>query len=739
MASRMDLYRTKRNDDLGDPNYWDRKFKDIDARISANEEQRDTLEEVIEEGRQVFRAKANEVLLPLIKEVHDMADVGAFLRTTSATEHDLSLGGKVFYIDEGHRLSFAAPAYVTIYRMETPQAAMLGEVVSYTKETGELVVDVTKAEGTGYGGGWTVTVGNPSDTADAIAGVFQARDETKGYKKEAKLAQAGAVTAQERSERARGETEAFAQSIHNDADRAEAAIDELETINGSQSKIYLGAFDVDPLLDLNGDPLVKGAEYYNTIDKVKKIYDGHGWTISYVPVGSEVTSVYGRMGNVTAQVGDYSSEKITRTVGAGGVDGATVEAALADLQSAADADRSAKADKVRKVTGSGLATGGGDFSADRVINVPEASDAEAQQGTDGTKAMTARRTKTAIDALVPEADTTKHGKVRLATPTQGSQGIAGVVVDAALMKASIDAAINALVGGAPGTLDQIHELADAIGDDPNFATTVANQIASKLDASNVTAWALQNLLGAGGASTVRSNLSVMSSTDINSALSDKSNNGHTHDDRYYTKSISDERFLGIDATAANATKLGGHLASYFASAASLSNYYNKTTADGRYLGKTAKAADSDKLGGKNASEYITAIAILEDQKPQGTSPQAGKTAWYTRDINTEVSDPNGIVTLASNQFTVSKDCYAIISVPGRDLSINRLWNVTDAISATGVAATYSGGGYTYPNTFYAPLTAGKTYEVQQRDNAVSGSGVVTNVGVEVYTRVLLIG
>lgn len=609
MASRMDLYRTKRNDDLGDPNYWDRKFKDIDARISVNEEQRDTLEEVIEEGRQVFREKANEVLLPLIKEVHDMADVGALLRTTSATEHDLSLGGKVFYIDEGRRLSFAAPAYVTIYRMESPQAAMLGEVVSYTKDTGELVVDVTKAEGTGYGGGWTVTVGNPSDTADAIVGVFQARDDTKEYKNEAKLAQAGAVKAQELTEQARGETEAFAQSIHNDADRAEDAIDELETIKGSQSKIYLGAFAVDPLLDLNGDPLVKGAEYYNTVDKVKKIYDGNGWTVSYVPVGSEVTSVYGRMGNVTAQVGDYSSEKISRTVGAGGVDGATVEAALADLKSIADADRSAKADKVRKVTGSGLATGGGDLSADRVIDVPEASDAEARQGTNGTKAMTARRTKAAIDALVPEADTTKHGKVRLATPTQGSQGIAGVVVDAALMKASIDAAIDALVGGAPAMLDQIHELADAIGDDPNFATTVANQIASKLDASNVTAWALQNLLGAGGASTVRSNLGVMSSTDINSALSDKSNTGHTHDDRYYTKSIADGRFLGNGATAANATKLGGHLASYFAAASSLGNYYNKTTSDSRYLGKTAKAADSDKVDGKHAS-YFAAAADL---------------------------------------------------------------------------------------------------------------------------------
>ena len=81
---------------------------------------------------------------------------------------------------------------------------------------------------------------------------------------------------------------------------------------------------------------------------------------------------------------------------------------------------------------------------------------------------------------------------------------------------------------------------------------------------------------------------------------------HTHDDRYYTKSISDGRFLGKTATAANATKLGGKLASYFAAAA---NYYNKTTSDGRYLGKTAKAADSDRLDGKDSSAFASAADL----------------------------------------------------------------------------------------------------------------------------------
>lgn len=40
--------------------------------------------------------------------------------------------------------------------------------------------------------------------------------------------------------------------------------------------------------------------------------------------------------------------------------------------------------------------------------------------------------------------------------------------------------VNNLIGGAPGALDTLNELAAALGDDPNFATTVTNDIASKL-------------------------------------------------------------------------------------------------------------------------------------------------------------------------------------------------------------------------------------------------------------------
>ncbi len=45
--------------------------------------------------------------------------------------------------------------------------------------------------------------------------------------------------------------------------------------------------------------------------------------------------------------------------------------------------------------------------------------------------------------------------------------------------AFVKAALDALIGAAPGTLDTLQELADALGDDPNFAATVTSQLALK--------------------------------------------------------------------------------------------------------------------------------------------------------------------------------------------------------------------------------------------------------------------
>lgn len=51
----------------------------------------------------------------------------------------------------------------------------------------------------------------------------------------------------------------------------------------------------------------------------------------------------------------------------------------------------------------------------------------------------------------------------------------------AFVAAAIDALSQTILGAPPATLDTLNELADALGDDPNFATTMTNLLAGKFD------------------------------------------------------------------------------------------------------------------------------------------------------------------------------------------------------------------------------------------------------------------
>lgn len=51
--------------------------------------------------------------------------------------------------------------------------------------------------------------------------------------------------------------------------------------------------------------------------------------------------------------------------------------------------------------------------------------------------------------------------------------------------AFVGAAVSNIVNSAPTTLDTLNELATALGDDPNFATTVATQIGTKANTADL--------------------------------------------------------------------------------------------------------------------------------------------------------------------------------------------------------------------------------------------------------------
>lgn len=79
----------------------------------------------------------------------------------------------------------------------------------------------------------------------------------------------------------------------------------------------------------------------------------------------------------------------------------------------------------------------------------------------------------------------EKGAVNGYAPLDGSGLVADSYIPAGIardaeMTTAISAAISVLTTGAPGTLDTLDELAAALGDDPNFATTLTNLIATKV-------------------------------------------------------------------------------------------------------------------------------------------------------------------------------------------------------------------------------------------------------------------
>lgn len=139
-------------------------------------------------------------------------------------------------------------------------------------------------------------------------------------------------------------------------------------------------------------------------------------------------------------------------------------------------------------------------------------------------------------------------------------------------------------------------------------------------------------------------------------------------------------------------------------------------------------------------------AVLEDQKPANTGGGTFTSgAWRTRDLNTEVRDVNGLVTLSANQFTVSQNGWVEFSCPAYRVQNHqaRLYDVTGSnVIAVGsslynrssedIAVNVSLGG--------GPVTAGHTYRIEHqcketRANTGFGAGTNQSWSPTVFTRV----
>lgn len=139
------------------------------------------------------------------------------------------------------------------------------------------------------------------------------------------------------------------------------------------------------------------------------------------------------------------------------------------------------------------------------------------------------------------------------------------------------------------------------------------------------------------------------------------------------------------------------------------------------------------------------IAYLADQKASGTSGGAATSGSYqTRELNTEIFDPDAIVSLASNQFTLGAGTYEIEWwVPMYNQSsgaMTRLQNVTDATTVEhGETARCPGRTNAFHGIATVTIAGSKAFEIQMKagNTRTLGWGEAQSFGTEQYTTVAI--
>jgi hypothetical protein len=145
------------------------------------------------------------------------------------------------------------------------------------------------------------------------------------------------------------------------------------------------------------------------------------------------------------------------------------------------------------------------------------------------------------------------------------------------------------------------------------------------------------------------------------------------------------------------------------------------------------------------------FAVVSDQKTSGTAGGASSTSFTTRDLNTEVFDPDGIVTVSSNQFTLIAGTY-IIDWECPHYRSNSATSVLYDITGSATIETSTSGYANTSNPVTVGLTTGRarvvitsnnTYEIRMKCSSTNsgGFGIAANGNPETYTtvRIMKIG
>lgn len=157
-------YEVKRNDDLGDPEFWNRRFQDVDLRLHARELDGQKIDETVDRVEAVALSRLNDTFTPIINEaIERLASVGALFTSTSDSEVTIGVGQKTFLLAAETRTSYVVTEYVAIRPAGHGDRGMIAQVIAYDRATGLLDVNPALIIGAGTYDDWIIRVTGTPD------------------------------------------------------------------------------------------------------------------------------------------------------------------------------------------------------------------------------------------------------------------------------------------------------------------------------------------------------------------------------------------------------------------------------------------------------------------------------------------------------------------------------------------------------------------------------------------------
>jgi len=161
MASLNDLLVTSKTTLSQDE--LNRRYRAIHDRLAALEAFSPEWEAEVNALREVGLARIDDALIPAFEQALAIGDIGAFFTTTSESTVTAGEGEKTFVIPSAVRKLFAPTAVLRARAQDASGILLYGDLVSYDREDGALVIDVSNVIGSGSASAWQISATAPYD------------------------------------------------------------------------------------------------------------------------------------------------------------------------------------------------------------------------------------------------------------------------------------------------------------------------------------------------------------------------------------------------------------------------------------------------------------------------------------------------------------------------------------------------------------------------------------------------